>query len=95
MNKSEINKIRLQNLQKIIENYKLENNKKYIDKFSEVLVENKLTGQEKYFGRTKFMTPVIFDLEKCIPGEIVNIEVSSINQKNLFGFNKTNKVFAA
>ena len=28
-------------------------------------------------------------------GCVVNIEVSSINQKNLFGFNKANKVFAA
>ena len=90
INKSEINKIRLQNLQKIIENSKLENNKKYIDKFSEVLVENKLTGQEKYFGRTKFMEPVIFQSNFCKSGDIVNVKINSCNRNNLFGIHKIN-----
>jgi len=88
MNKSEINKIRLQNLQKIIENYQLENNKKYIDKFSEVLVENKLTGQDKYFGRTKFMIPAIFQSDFCKSGEIINVKINSCNRNNLFGIHK-------
>ena len=88
INKSEINKIRLQNLQKIIENYQLENNKKYIDKFYEVLVENKLTGQDKYFGRTKFMAPVIFQSDFCKIGEIINVKINSCNRNNLFGIHK-------
>tara|TARA_B100001996_G_C18442044_1_gene508775 strand:- start:212 stop:724 length:513 start_codon:yes stop_codon:yes gene_type:complete len=90
MNKSEINKIRLKNLQKIIENQQLENNKKYIDKFSEVLVENKLTGQDKYFGRTKFMEAVIFQSDFCNNGEIINVKINSCNRNNLFGVHKIN-----
>ena len=88
INKSEINKIRLQNLQKIIENYQLENNKKYIDKFSEVLVENKLARQDKYFGRTKFMVPAIFQSDFCNSGEIINVKINSCNRNNLFGIHK-------
>ena len=90
MSKFEINKIRLQSLQKIIENYQLENNKKYINKFSEVLVENKLTGQDKYFGRTKFMESVIFQSDSCESGEIINVKISSCNRNNLFGIHKIN-----
>ena len=41
------------------------------------------------------MTPVIFDAEKCKPGEIVNVKITSFNQKNLFGFYKTNNANAA
>ena len=95
LNNIKINTERLAKVQKLLEDIQYKNNKKQLNQKCEVLVENKLAKQEKYFGRTKFMTPVIFDIEKCIPGEIVNIEVSSINQKNLFGFNKANKVFAA
>ncbi len=95
LNDIKINTERLAKVQKLLEDIQYKNNKKQLNQKCEVLVENKLAKQEKYFGRTKFMTPVIFDIEKCIPGEIVNIEVSSINQKNLFGFNKANKVFAA
>ena len=88
INKLEINKTRLQNLQKIIENYQLLNNKKYIDKFSEVLVENKLNGQDKYFGRTKFMAPVIFQSDFCKSGDIINVKINSCNRINLFGIHK-------
>ena len=88
-------KKRLKKLQNILENFQRENNKKYLQQCCEVLVENKLSKQGKYFGRTKFMTPAIFDSENCKPGELVNIKVTSFNQNNLFGFHKSNKVKAA
>ena len=72
-----------------------ENNKNYLNKYCEVLIENGLEKQGKYFGRTKYMTPVIFEAEKCKPGEIVNVKITSFNQKNLFGFYQTNKDKAA
>jgi len=84
----EINKKRLKNLQKILENFQLRNNKKYINEFCEVLVENKMKGEEKYFGRTRFMTPVIFESENCKKGELVNVKISSFNRNNLFGIHK-------
>jgi len=66
-----------------------------LDEYCEVLIENKLDNQEKYFGRTKFMTPVIFESENCKPGELVNVKITTFNQKNLFGFHKANKEKAA
>jgi len=88
INKLEINKLRLKNLQKVLENYQLENNKKYISKFSEVLVENKLEEQDQYFGRTKFMEPVIFQSNDCKSGQIANVKINSCNRNNLFGVHK-------
>ena len=60
-----------------------------------MLIENKLNNQEKYFGRTKYMTPVIFKKDNCKNGDLVNVNITSFNQKNLFGIYKTNKVKAA
>ena len=88
-------KKRLKKLQNILENFQRESNKKYLQESCKILVENELNIQGKYFGRTQFMTPVIFDSENCKPGELINIKVSSFNQNNLFGFHKLNKVKAA
>jgi len=85
-----INKKRLENLQNILGNLQFENNKKYINKFCDVLVENKLVGQNKYFGRTKFMTPVIFETKNCKNGDVLNIKIISSNKNNLFGLHKAN-----
>ena len=71
------------------------NNKKYLNKHCEVLIENKLGNQEEYFGRTKYMTPVIFKANNCKVGELANIKITSFNQKNLFGIYESNKVKAA
>jgi len=88
-------KRRLKKLQNILENFQFKNNKNNLQKYCEVLVENKLDNQKKYFGRTKYMTPVIFDSDNCNPGELVNIKITSCNQSNLFGFHKANKIKAA
>ena len=88
-------KKRLQKLQSILESFQLEKNKKYRGKYCEVLVENKLDMQEKYFGRTKYMSPVIFESDSCKPGELVNVKIASINQNNLFGIHRNKKEKAA
>ena len=89
------NKKRLKKLQHILENFQNKNNKKYLQQNCEVLIENKLNNQEKYFGRTKHMTPVIFKTDTCKVGELANVKITSFNQKNLFGIYKTNKMKAA
>ena len=61
----------------------------------EVLVENKLDNQGRYFGRTKFMTPVIFEATNCIPGDLLSIKIESFNLKNLFGIYESNKKVVA
>ena len=85
------NKERLKNLQNILENNQLKNNKIYLNQLCEVLVENKLSDQNKYFGRTKFMTPVIFQLDNYKKGELINVKINSFNRNNLFGIHTINK----
>jgi len=95
LNNSIENKKRLVELQNILENFQYKNNKKYLQQNCEVLIENKLDNQGKYFGRTKYSTPVIFETNNCKPGELTNVKITSFNQKNLFGIYKTNKSKAA
>ena len=95
LNDFEVSKKRLKKLQIILENLQRENNKNYLEQNCEVLNENKLKKQEKYFGRTKYMTPVIFEANNCELGDLINVKITSFNQKNLFGFYKNHKVKAA
>jgi len=57
----------------------------------DVLVENKIKNQNKFFGRTEYMTPVIFEGEKDIEGKIVPVFITSSNQNSLFGEIKLKK----
>ena len=95
LNNIEESEKRLKKLQRILENFQLENNKIYSQQYCEVLIENKLDNQEKYFGRTKYMTPVIFEADSCKIGELGNVTITSFNQKNLFGIYEPNKIKAA
>tara|TARA_Y100000590_G_scaffold470318_1_gene663664 strand:+ start:15 stop:1304 length:1290 start_codon:yes stop_codon:yes gene_type:complete len=87
--------VRLKKLQDILEYIQIENNKKYLNKNCEVLIENKLKNQNKYFGRTKYMIPVIIKGGNCRAGQTVNVKIISFNQKNLFGIFENNNVKAA
>tara|TARA_Y100000590_G_scaffold13458_1_gene16251 strand:+ start:1517 stop:2815 length:1299 start_codon:yes stop_codon:yes gene_type:complete len=89
------NKKRLQKMQNILENIQLENNKSCLGKLSEVLIENKLKNEEKFFGRTRHMTPVIFEANNCKSGDQIDVKINSYNRNNLFGFNKVNKIQVA
>ena len=62
----------------------------------EYLIESfKLDKQEKYFGRTKYMIPVIFQSHNCKLGDLINIKITYFNRNNLFGIHNTNKKKAA
>ena len=56
----------------------------------EVLVENKLENQNKYFGRNKFLSSVIFDGGEDHIGKLVKVNIESSNQNSLFGKIKKN-----
>ena len=88
-------KKRLKKIQNVLEKFQRKNNENYNQESCQVLIENKLNNQEKYFGRTKYMTPVIFQSNNCNPGELVEVKITSFNQNNLFGFHKTDKIKAA
>ena len=88
-------KERLKRIQDILKDLQLKNNKQYMEQICEVLVENKLNEQEKYFGRTKSMVPVKFESNNCKPGDLVNVKITSFNQNGLFGTHEKSKTIAA
>ena len=95
LNNIEESKERLIEIQKILDNYQIERNKKLLYQYCEVLVENKLQDQNKFFGRSIYMTAVIFESNNCKPGDLVNVKITSFNKNNLFGFHTNKKEKAA
>ena len=92
---NDITKNRLKIIQNQLFNLQLNKNKELEEKKMEVLVENKLINQNSFFGRTRKMTPVIFESTSCSPGDLIQIEIISSNQNNLFGKHMGNKFKAA
>ena len=60
-------------------------NKSLEGKTLNVLVENKMKDGIKLFGRTEFLTSVIFDGKTDCIGKVVQIEITNSNQNSLFG----------
>ena len=83
-------KERLEIIQKKLFENQIEKNKSLENTVVEVLVENQMKNSQKLFGRTKYMTSVIFEggLENI--GKIVKIKIISSNQNSLFGKLKEN-----
>ncbi len=81
----DVSKKRLIRLQAALE----ENNSKYKNEFLgksiEVLFENKLDKQNKYFGRDKFLNSVIVESDQDLSGQLMYIEVNNFNHNSLFG----------
>jgi len=92
---SDVTKNRLKIIQNQLFNLQLNKNKELEEKKIEVLVENKLKNQNSFFGRTRKMTPVIFESTSCNPGDLIQVEIISSNQNNLFGKHMENKFKAA
>jgi tRNA-2-methylthio-N6-dimethylallyladenosine synthase len=92
---SDVTKNRLKIIQNQLFNLQLNKNKEIEEKKIEVLVENKLKNQNSFFGRTRKMTPVIFNSTSCNPGDLIQVEIISSNQNNLFGKHMQNKFKAA
>ena len=81
----EIAKERLINIQELLEEHQIKKNQAFIDKSIEVLVENKLKNQKKYFGRNVFLNSVIFEGEKKYIGKLVDVKITKTNRNTLFG----------
>ena len=92
---SKVTKNRLKIIQNQLFNLQLKKNKELEEKKIEVLVENKLKNQNSFFGRTRKMTPVIFESTSCNPGDLIQVEIISSNQNNLFGIHIRNQFKAA
>tara|TARA_Y100001960_G_scaffold332227_1_gene431972 strand:+ start:803 stop:2170 length:1368 start_codon:yes stop_codon:yes gene_type:complete len=93
---NKVAKERLKKIQKELFNNQINKNKMIEQKIVNVLVENKIKNQLNYFGRTEYMTGVIFEGKKNIEGKIIPVLISNSNQNNLFGKIKlNNKIMAA
>jgi len=91
---NDICKERLIIIQKKLFNNQIQINKSMEKQSVEVLVENKLKNQNKYFGRNKYLSSVIFDGSEDIIGKLVEVKIENSNQNSLFG-KLDNKMAAA
>ena len=81
----EVSEKRLKTIQDQLFKNQLETNKNLEGKVIDVLVENQTKDKKKLFGRTGYMTSVIFNGDKKNIGKIVKVEIDSSNQISLFG----------
>ena len=87
---SEVAKKRLITIQKKLFNNQIELNKSMENQKIEVLIENKLSGQNKLFGRNKYLSSVIFEGNESLIGNLVDVKITSSNQNTLFGITEKN-----
>ena len=87
---SEVAKKRLITIQEKLFNNQIELNKSMENQKIEVLIENKLSSQNKLFGRNKYLSSVIFKGDENLIGTLVDVKITSSNQNTLFGEIETN-----
>ena len=95
--KIEILKERLKIFQKESDEIKINYRNHLVNKNSEVLFENKLENQEKYFGRDQYGDPVIVESKADLTGKILKVKINHFNKNSLFGEveNNNKRDFAA
>ncbi len=86
-----IAKERLIRLQALLEEKNSKYKKKFLTKPTEVLFENKLDNQNKYFGRDKFLNSVIVPSNQNLTGQLLDVKISNFNHNSLFGAIPTNE----
>ena len=92
---NETSKERLQRIQKYLFDHQISMNRSFEKKSIEVLVENKIQGQSKLFGRNKYLNSVIFDGDENNIGNMLKVKIESSNQNSLFGKIENNKSMRA
>ena len=80
---------RLEKVQKQLFNNQIAMNKSLENREIEVLVENKTEKSTQFFGRSEYMTPVIFDGSDKEVGCIIKVKIKSSNQNTLFGISSS------
>ena len=89
-------KISLQRLEKIqrqLFDHQIKMNKSLENREIDVLVENKTDESTKFFGKSEYMTSVIFDGNDNDVGNVIKVKINKSNQNTLFGqsLSETNK----
>ena len=81
----EITKKRLLEFQNISNEIKINYRKTLVGTFQNVLFENKLKDQDKYFGRDRYLNSVIVSSNNDLTGKSLDIEIKDFNHSTLFG----------
>jgi len=87
----EVSKKRLIKLQQLLEKNNSMHKNGLLNKSTEVLFENKMNKQNKYFGRDKFLNSVIVESGQDLTGQILNVTITNFNHNSLFGTISTNQ----
>ena len=82
---NKISQIRLEKVQRQLFDHQILKNKSLENKQIEVLVENRTKESNKFFGRSEYMTSMIFDGNDQEVGNIIKVKVNDSNQNTLFG----------
>ena len=87
---------RLEKIQSQLYDNQMHMNRSLENKTINVLVENLTEDKTGVFGRSEYMTSVIFDGKKEDIGKIVSVQIKQYNRSTLFGeiINKANKKVA-
>ena len=76
---------RLEVVQQKLFNNQIKLNKKLENSTINVLVENRTDDKSKLFGRSEYMTSVLFSGSDDLIGKVVNVKINNSNQNTLFG----------
>ncbi len=76
---------RLEKIQSILFENQIRMNKSLEGKIIDILVENLTDDKSKAFGRSEYMTSVIFNGKKNDIGKIVQVRIKDSNRNTLFG----------
>ena len=76
---------RLEQVQNLLFDNQIGMNKSLENKVLNVLVENLTKDKTQVFGRSEYMTPVIFNGTKSDIGKIIPVKIKSSNRSTLFG----------
>ena len=78
-------KDRLIKFQSIAEKIKTKYKKSLLNKNVNVLFENKIKNENKYFGRDEYFNSVIVESKENLTGKIKDVKIFKVNQNTLFG----------
>ena len=81
----ELAKERLKIFQEISNQINKNKKKKLLKKEVEVLFENKMKNQNKYFGRDKYLNSVVVDSDDDLRGKFFKVKIDDFNHSTLFG----------
>jgi len=82
-NKISFNRLKI--IQQKLFDHQIKMNKSLENEVINVLVENKMQKSTKFFGRSEYMTPVIFNGNEEDIGKILKIKINNSNRNTLFG----------